>query len=148
MAFDLNSNDIFHHALFVPVIGGIHFTYPWGCAGNVRESICFFRSHHSLQTHTHYRYFASSSQDYPEVLTTTCFLQSKLGKWQNSRKRESTVPSTHGYEDPESRRFACYVSCVTSNRIQEHHRNTLCLHGSFSRVVSSCSSTDNTMRNV
>eukprot|EP00939_MAST-03C_sp_MAST-3C-sp1_P003145 g3145.t1 len=39
VAFDLNENDIFHHVLFVPIIGGIRFTYPWGCAGNV---LCFF----------------------------------------------------------------------------------------------------------
>ena len=53
MAFDLNSNDIFHHALFVPVIGGIHFTYPWGCAGNVRvDFVSFLGSYHPYLTYT------------------------------------------------------------------------------------------------
>ena len=39
--FRLNSDDIFHHALFIPIIGGFHFAYPWGAAGNV---LCFFIS--------------------------------------------------------------------------------------------------------
>ena len=53
MAFNLNSNDIFHHALFVPVIGGIHFTYPWGCAGNVRvDFVSFLGSYHPYLTYT------------------------------------------------------------------------------------------------
>jgi len=39
VAFNLNENDLFHHLLFVPIIGGIRFTYPWGAAGNV---LCFF----------------------------------------------------------------------------------------------------------
>ena len=41
LAFKLNSGDLFHHLLFVPVIGGIHFVYPWGSSGNI---LCFFIS--------------------------------------------------------------------------------------------------------
>ena len=41
MGFKLNADDMFHHLLFVPVIGGLHFMYPWGALGNV---LCFFLS--------------------------------------------------------------------------------------------------------
>jgi uncharacterized membrane protein (DUF485 family) len=27
--------DLFHHLLFVPLIGGVNFAYPWGVAGNI-----------------------------------------------------------------------------------------------------------------
>lgn len=40
-AFKLNAEDLFHHLTFVPIIGGGHFVYPWGIAGNV---LCFFIS--------------------------------------------------------------------------------------------------------
>ena len=39
IVFALNEQDLFHHILFVPIIGGIRFVYPWGLAGNV---LCFF----------------------------------------------------------------------------------------------------------
>ena len=35
IAFRLNKDDLFHHLLFVPIIGGIHFLWPWGTAGNI-----------------------------------------------------------------------------------------------------------------
>eukprot|EP00941_MAST-03F_sp_MAST-3F-sp1_P003275 g3275.t1 len=41
IGFSLDANDIFHHALFVPVIGGIRFIYPWGTCANI---LCFFIS--------------------------------------------------------------------------------------------------------
>ena len=41
LAFKLSPDDLFHHLLFVPVIGGIHFVYPWGASGNV---LAFFIS--------------------------------------------------------------------------------------------------------
>jgi len=41
LAFHLNGEDLFHHCTFVPVIGGGHFLYPWGLAGNL---LCFFIS--------------------------------------------------------------------------------------------------------
>jgi hypothetical protein len=41
LRFKLSSDDLFHHMLFVPIIGGIHFAYPWGASGNM---LCFFIS--------------------------------------------------------------------------------------------------------
>ena len=41
LAFKLGSEDLFHHLTFVPIIGGGHFLYPWGLAGNL---LCFFIS--------------------------------------------------------------------------------------------------------
>ena len=41
LAFKLSADDLFHHLLFVPVIGGIHFVYPWGASGNI---LAFFIS--------------------------------------------------------------------------------------------------------
>jgi hypothetical protein len=41
IAFKLSSADLFHHLLFVPLIGGVHFCYPWGVSGNI---LCFFIS--------------------------------------------------------------------------------------------------------
>ena len=41
LAFRLTSDDLFHHLVFVPVIGGGHFIWPWGAAGNI---LCFFIS--------------------------------------------------------------------------------------------------------
>ena len=41
LAFKLTSDDLFHHLTFVPVIGGGHFVWPWGAAGNI---LCFFIS--------------------------------------------------------------------------------------------------------
>lgn len=41
LAFKLSSDDLFHHLTFVPVIGGGHFVWPWGAAGNI---LCFFIS--------------------------------------------------------------------------------------------------------
>ena len=35
LAFDLDANAIFHHLILAPLIGGIHFAYPWGCAFNL-----------------------------------------------------------------------------------------------------------------
>jgi hypothetical protein len=35
LAFSLNQDDIFHHLVFVPIIGGIHFVCSWGTAGNI-----------------------------------------------------------------------------------------------------------------
>ena len=41
LAFKLTADDLFHHLTFVPVIGGGHFVWPWGAAGNI---LCFFIS--------------------------------------------------------------------------------------------------------
>ena len=41
LSFKLDSNDYFHHLLFVPTIGGINFVYPLGPLCNV---LCFFIS--------------------------------------------------------------------------------------------------------
>lgn len=41
LAFKLDANDLFHHLLFVPTIGGINFVYPLGTLCNV---LCFFIS--------------------------------------------------------------------------------------------------------
>ena len=41
LAFKMSSDDLFHHLTFVPVIGGGHFVWPWGAAGNI---LCFFIS--------------------------------------------------------------------------------------------------------
>ena len=35
ISFRLSAVDLFHHLLFVPLIGGIRFVYPWGTAGNL-----------------------------------------------------------------------------------------------------------------
>ena len=34
IGFKLSSDDIFHHALFMPVIGGMHFAFPCKCVRN------------------------------------------------------------------------------------------------------------------
>jgi len=41
ISFKLSPDDLFHHLIFVPIIGGIHFAFPWGVAGNI---LCFFIS--------------------------------------------------------------------------------------------------------
>jgi len=41
LRFKLSADDLFHHLVFVPIIGGIHFIYPWGTSGNI---LCFFIS--------------------------------------------------------------------------------------------------------
>jgi len=41
LSFKLSADDLFHHLLFVPIIGGINFCYPLGTLGNV---LCFFIS--------------------------------------------------------------------------------------------------------
>ena len=33
--FALSPDDLFHHLLFVPLIGGIRFVYPFGAGGNL-----------------------------------------------------------------------------------------------------------------
>ena len=35
LAFRLSGDDLFHHLLFVPLIGGVNFAYAWGVAGNI-----------------------------------------------------------------------------------------------------------------
>eukprot|EP00501_MAST-03F_sp_TOSAG23-6_P002272 GSMAST32.ASY1.ANO1.2372.1 assembled CDS len=45
LGFNLDANDIFHHALFVPTIGLVRFCYPWGTCGNL---LCFFISGYFL----------------------------------------------------------------------------------------------------
>lgn len=41
IGFNLNADDLFHHLFFIPIIGGLHFAYPWGASGNI---LCFFIS--------------------------------------------------------------------------------------------------------
>jgi len=41
LRFRLSRDDLFHHFLFVPIIGGGHFLYPFGTSGNI---LCFFIS--------------------------------------------------------------------------------------------------------
>ena len=41
MAFELDAQDIFHHVLFVPIIAGGHFIWPWGTSSNI---LAFFIS--------------------------------------------------------------------------------------------------------
>ena len=41
MRFKLTNDDLFHHLLFVPLIGGIHFCYPLGVSNNI---LAFFIS--------------------------------------------------------------------------------------------------------
>lgn len=35
VGFKLSSEDLFHHIMFVPIIVGVHFIYPWGAVGNM-----------------------------------------------------------------------------------------------------------------
>ena len=35
LSFSLSSDDLFHHLVFVPLIGGMRFFYPWGAGGNI-----------------------------------------------------------------------------------------------------------------
>lgn len=35
ISFKLSADDLFHHLLFVPLIGGVNFAYPWGVSGNI-----------------------------------------------------------------------------------------------------------------
>ena len=41
LGFQLNAADTFHHVVFVPIIGGMHFAVPWGASGNI---LAFFIS--------------------------------------------------------------------------------------------------------
>lgn len=41
LAFHLNAEDMWHHIVFVPIVGAIHFLYPFGASGNI---LCFFIS--------------------------------------------------------------------------------------------------------
>ena len=35
LAYKLSGDDLFHHLLFVPLIGGVNFAYAWGVTGNI-----------------------------------------------------------------------------------------------------------------
>eukprot|EP00937_MAST-01D_sp_MAST-1D-sp2_P007407 g7407.t1 len=41
LAFNLDAQDVFHHLLFVPIIAGSHFVWPWGTSSNI---LAFFIS--------------------------------------------------------------------------------------------------------